>query len=101
MNIGEVRLLQFQINEPFAEGRLQCSLRYASFPNVPQYTALSYHWGDPNKTVPILVNEVEVEVTINLEAGLRRLANDRVEYIWADALCINQLDTQEKSLQVP
>jgi hypothetical protein len=70
-------------------------------PKAPPYIALSYHWGDPAITADIEVNGIKHRVTVNLEAALRRLRAAEVYTIWADALCINQTDTKEKSLQVP
>ncbi|KAF2461815.1 heterokaryon incompatibility, partial [Lineolata rhizophorae] len=64
------------------------------------YTALSYAWGDPNSTKKIIMNGVEVSVGANLEAALRTLRK-RPEFVnglklWANALCINQTDLDEK-----
>jgi hypothetical protein len=53
------------------------------------YDAISYVWGDPSLTVPILLDGIEYPVTVNLELALRyfRLeSNSRV--LWADAICI-------------
>ena len=55
----------------------------------PAYDAIPYVWGDPSLTVPILLDEIEYPVTVNLELALRycRLeSNSRV--MWADASCI-------------
>ncbi|CZR69432.1 uncharacterized protein PAC_19332 [Phialocephala subalpina] len=68
------------------------------------YVALSYVWGNPNKTREIFVNEKSVQVTENLESALRIL-RDKLPMrlgvrLWADALCINQNDVKERSVQV-
>lgn len=57
-------------------------------------------WGDPTDTVPILVNDIEVQVTVNLRKALSRLKAGGVTHIWADALCINQGDSEERTAQV-
>lgn len=67
---------------------------------VPNYVALSYCWGDPSITRVILVNDLCVQVTTNLEAALRALRHQKVETVWVDALCINQLNLLERGLQV-
>lgn len=67
---------------------------------VPDYVALSYCWGDPSITHPIIVNDLPVQVTTNLEAALRALRHQKVETVWIDALCINQLDLLEQGLQI-
>lgn len=74
------------------------------------YTAISYAWGDPSITEPILVAGQEFEVTTNLAGCLKRLAirqaaKDPAEgssclNIWVDAICINQDDVVERNAQV-
>jgi hypothetical protein len=71
------------------------------------YDALSYTWGDASKTETILVNGCRFEATVNLHAALLQLRGfessedySRNDLIWIDALCINQNDDSEKSLQV-
>ncbi|KAH8744029.1 heterokaryon incompatibility protein-domain-containing protein [Hyaloscypha sp. PMI_1271] len=69
-----------------------------------EYFALSYTWGDPSITRPIIVNGHVVEVTENLEKALRVL-RDRPEFksgvkLWVDALCINQKDVAERNREV-
>jgi hypothetical protein len=81
---------------------LQCELHTVALPKAPPYTALSYHWGDQNQTVPIIVNNVEVRITSTLHAALVavRRATEDVTYVWADALCIDQENLEERSRQV-
>jgi len=64
------------------------------------YIALSYCWGDPNSEVPIDVNGHSFRATANLHEALLRLRNLGKYKVWADAVCINQGDRQERSLQV-
>ena len=104
----EIRLLQVQ-DENSGDG-VTCSLVYASLIKPPEYTALSYCWGDASKTTKIRIeNWGDVEVTTNLEEALRsvRLLNiiggsesSRPKVLWVDALCINQEDSLERSQQV-
>ncbi|KAJ8127885.1 hypothetical protein O1611_g5751 [Lasiodiplodia mahajangana] len=69
------------------------------------YQALSYVWGDPADTTPILVNGQEFHATRNLNDALRQLRQAgeafREQELWVDAICINQKDLDEKSKQVP
>src|SRR5213078_3406829 len=73
---------------------------------LPHFVALSYSWGDKSKTERIYLDEGSLEITTNLAAALRsRLVLDEIEQmdlkaIWADAICINQEDDNEKSQQV-
>ncbi|KAJ0297686.1 hypothetical protein COL5a_004837 [Colletotrichum fioriniae] len=65
------------------------------------YDALSYRWGDPNDTVTIVVNNAELKVTRNLSIALQNLRHkDRELVIWTDAICINQMDIEERQVQV-
>lgn len=86
-----------------------------SLDSCPDYIALSYTWGDPMYTVPVLGDGKIVDVTRSLKNALWQLREDRKRLIrqkysglrhshslrfWIDALCINQLDQKEKSFQV-
>ncbi|KAL9597505.1 MAG: hypothetical protein Q9219_005087 [cf. Caloplaca sp. 3 TL-2023] len=67
-----------------------------------QFTALSYTWGDPSNPGFIFLNDCcSLPITRNLEAALRhlRLQTESVR-LWVDAICINQADLDEKTLQV-
>ncbi|KAI1408238.1 heterokaryon incompatibility protein-domain-containing protein [Hypoxylon sp. FL1857] len=70
-------------------------------PREVPFEALSYTWGAPVFSHPIQINEVEFFVTENLDSALRHLRlTDAKRYLWVDALCINQFDVKEKSVQV-
>ncbi|KAK4496446.1 hypothetical protein PRZ48_012426 [Zasmidium cellare] len=81
---------------------ISISLSKASFRQTPTptYVALSYCWGDPNDTVPVLVNGQPFHITRNLEAALRQFRSKDSRLLWADAICINQDDSNERSHQV-
>lgn len=79
------------------------------------FHAISYVWGDALEKRAMLVDGVVVMVTANLQKALRDVAlnlrvtedesaDDEVvleDYpIWADAICMNQADDEEKSQQV-
>jgi len=69
-----------------------------------EYTALSYAWGSPSLTTPILLNGHPHHVTLNLASALRHLrhasSSSKKLTLWIDAICINQQDDFEKSHQV-
>jgi hypothetical protein len=80
---------------------LHVTLRQAQDEICDHYTALSYVWGDPNDTTSILVEEYPLRVTKSLERALRHLRDEkRYLNVWADGVCINQNDEDEKSKQV-
>lgn len=96
---NEIRLLK--ISPGFEEEPLCCSLEPISLNDNAPYTALSYCWGDANDRADITVNGQHTSVTRNLENALRHMRNvDQSTVVWADALCINQQDSTEKSVQV-
>ena len=73
------------------------------------YFSLSYVWGDPGKGENIIVNDEMFTITKNLAEflrGLYRLQERDPKYafdtlpVWADAICINQSDLEERSSQV-
>lgn len=65
------------------------------------YRCLSYMWGDQAEQLPILVNGSQMSIGRNLYTFLE-IARQRFsdETLWIDALCINQSNNTEKSLQV-
>ncbi|KAG9195870.1 hypothetical protein G6011_00991 [Alternaria panax] len=68
-----------------------------------QYDAISYTWGEPVLTFPLhLDNGTQLHVTSNLDRALRYLRyKDRDRLLWADAASINQIDNDEKAVQIP
>jgi hypothetical protein len=95
----EFRLLTLlETEDSSQEGQIRCELKHAYLDDPPQYHALSYCWGDPTVTAPILVNGSTMEVTTNLEAALPELRGQKIKTIWVDALCINQQDPTERGL---
>ncbi|KAK3995754.1 heterokaryon incompatibility protein-domain-containing protein [Cladorrhinum sp. PSN332] len=68
---------------------------------IDKYTALSYVWGDASQTSIIYIDDKEIVITASLDTALRDLRDARrVFHVWADALCINQQSTPERSFQV-
>jgi hypothetical protein len=64
----EKRLLRLELGEP--EQIVQCSIYHVSLDDKPQYTALSYVWGDSNDRRTIMLEDVPFKVTLSLEAAL-------------------------------
>ncbi|KAE9370585.1 HET-domain-containing protein [Stipitochalara longipes BDJ] len=68
---------------------------------LDHYTALSYVWGDASRKVPIKVAGETISITASLDTALRHLRDPlRIRRIWADAICINQNDFEERNQQV-
>ncbi|KAI8217951.1 Heterokaryon incompatibility protein 6, OR allele [Colletotrichum sp. SAR 10_77] len=80
---------------------IAANLREASIDDPPSFHALSYVWGDPSQRGDIRCQGQQVSVTKSLFDALLhfRLPTEEV-LIWADALCINQDDMEERAEQV-
>ena len=101
------------------------SLETHDIASCPRYIALSYSWGeeDPSTDCKIVVNGNAFQVRRNLYQALKALKNrvtrperrdklvparlnlvqsikPRTAYVWADAMCINQENVNERNHQV-
>lgn len=69
----------------------------------PLYEAISYVWGNPKDTVEILIGPERQPLLVT--RNLFELLNvfrypDKARMMWADAVCINQADLDERGSQV-
>ncbi|KAK4452528.1 heterokaryon incompatibility protein-domain-containing protein [Podospora aff. communis PSN243] len=97
-----IRLLDLHPGTPSSP--LSCTLREISLLSSPrpQYNAISYCWGGQTPSLAITCNSASLLITANLHDALCRFrSEDEVVSLWADAVCINQADLDEKSAQVP
>ncbi|KAI1394862.1 heterokaryon incompatibility protein-domain-containing protein [Hypoxylon fuscum] len=82
------------------------SYQLVHFPRnqAPQYTAVSYTWGTEDKSKFILLNDREFRVRPNLWQCLYHLGRASRDapwnYLWVDAICIDQGSFKDKNLQV-
>ena len=81
---------------------INCSLRTVHLDDDdPRYEAISYAWGDSNDRKPVICNGCAITTTRSLFEALQRFRHAKTtRTLWADALCINQADDDEKTLQV-
>ncbi|KAF2749909.1 HET-domain-containing protein [Sporormia fimetaria CBS 119925] len=94
-SIRVIRLRQGRTNEEISSELITVPLSDADF------EALSYVWGTIPVPYKIQVNNTPFYITYNLHCALKELRfNDRSRLIWIDAICINQADNTEKSVQV-
>ncbi|KAH8672402.1 heterokaryon incompatibility protein-domain-containing protein [Ilyonectria robusta] len=102
----EIRLIRFlsrdqDLEQGYFNPPLELTLVHVSLAARPQYHALSYVWGSSMKPDMVRIDGKAMNITRNLyEALIRFHLDPTVEYLWADALCINQADNDEKALQV-
>ena len=99
LEIGHLRLLELLPGQ--AHEGLKCSLTDAQLDQFPEYEAISYCWGDPDRAHFIRCEEESIQITPNLAHGLTQLRyTDKPRTLWADQICINQADSPERSSQV-
>ncbi|KAK4032503.1 heterokaryon incompatibility protein-domain-containing protein [Parachaetomium inaequale] len=96
----ELRLVRFSNSASSTE--VELILHRVSLNDPPSYHALSYVWGDPTPTRSIRVNGRPLPVAHNLHQALLdvRRGGDAQEWLWVDAICINQDNPEERSRQV-
>jgi len=69
--------------------------------SAPPYESISYCWGDPDDQVDIICCGQTKSITESLYSGLERFRHpEEARILWADAICINQLEDKEKGVQV-
>ncbi|KAL1852485.1 hypothetical protein Daus18300_012166 [Diaporthe australafricana] len=80
---------------------LELHLSTVSLNTSPVYEALSYCWGDTSPTNAVLCDEHDVSITTSLFGALGELRYPtESRTIWADALCIDQTNVDDKTQQV-
>jgi hypothetical protein len=85
---------------------LVCDLRVASLDDNPEYSALSYCWGDPIFEHELVCEGKTFLITAQLSAALRQIRllepdrRDLWQALWVDQICIDQKDEHDKSQQV-
>jgi hypothetical protein len=67
----------------------------------PTYEAISYVWGEPVFPETLYTSAGHFKITVSLATALRRFRlTSELRRLWADAVCINQTDDEEKGHQV-
>ena len=82
---------------------IQTTLRHVNIEDKPTFDALSYEWGpESNNNSEIFIDKEPFTIRHNLWLFLKRLRafSQSAQVIYADAICINQQDDEEKGRQV-
>ncbi|KAF1837714.1 HET-domain-containing protein, partial [Decorospora gaudefroyi] len=82
---------------------LSIRLKNTNLDAVDAYTALSWRWSKPTETTTLKVDQDEtLTISQNLESALQALRDETENVVlWVDQVCINQMDSTEKLLQIP
>jgi hypothetical protein len=98
---SEIRILELLPPASPDPTEIHCNLTTARLADKPSYEALSYAWGDPVFPEKIYLPTGYLAITSNLAAALRQLRlPNQPRRLWVDAVCINQMDDNEKGHQV-
>jgi hypothetical protein len=81
---------------------VRCKLFTVRFAEKPLYEALSYTWGESKPAETILLNGEPFAIQENLYNALDTLrpTGDGPRMLWADAICINRGNLEERKRQV-
>lgn len=94
-----IRMLTLQPGK--SDDPLVGELDFVNIESAGVYEPLSYVWGDPRTKYTIIFDTEELEITTSLYYALKRLRlPDKSRRLWADQICINQKDRDERSEQV-
>ncbi|KAF4632192.1 hypothetical protein G7Y89_g5939 [Cudoniella acicularis] len=93
---GQIRLLRI------SDGPDQFKIIHTHFDTAPAYSVVSYSWNDQFCDQDLRIDRCYLKVIKNLISGLPHLIEcANTQYLWIDAICINQRDDDEKAIQVP
>lgn len=98
------RILQIFPGE--VDTRLECELWEGDLDDFPldgkaKFEALSYAWGDPTPRNTITCSGKNIIIADSLYAALQNFRlNKDYRWLWADAICIDQDNMEEKNVQV-
>jgi hypothetical protein len=95
----EFRLLKIL---PERKTMIKCDIIHVSFDDpTSEYLAISYAWGDAGKTRKVQLGDCSVDIGASLHGALKALRQKKdAVFVWADALCIDQNNRDERTHQV-
>jgi hypothetical protein len=97
----EIRLLRLLPEASTdCETTIYCDLFITSLDDDPKYEALSYVWGTSSTRYKIHVGNGALRVTPNLFEALFNLRTKTSQFLWIDAICIDQKNVSERNYQV-
>lgn len=80
---------------------LEGKLKIFKIDHCPQYEAISYVWGSEVRSQTFICDDKLTHITVSLSMALQQFRyTDEPRVLWADSICINQGDENEKGHQV-
>jgi hypothetical protein len=100
-----IRLLYLHTAGSYHQLPIEVSLREFPIDALPNFGALSYAWSTDDEPASLsgelLCDGASIMITKNCEAALKRLRRPKEDQVlWVDAVCIDQSNIEERSLQV-
>lgn len=95
-----IRLLRLSQTEG---SKLKGDLIIVALADRPEYTALSYTWGQKHGSEIEVSKKQTLSLSQNLSLALKRLTNGsefELPLLWIDQICINQQDEREVRRQI-
>ena len=95
---AQIRLIHFNPKE--SGDSISASLETCDIKSAPPYNAISYASDEPSDRQTITVNGTRIPVHRNCLHALRQaFLHYPHDYLWIDAICVNQLDLDGKAAQ--
>ncbi|KAG4432236.1 hypothetical protein IFR05_012269 [Cadophora sp. M221] len=98
--LGPTRIRLLHIMPDSLNAPVHIELVETSIDQAKSFVALSYVWGATKPSYKIFIGNQSLTIGQNLLSALWRLRKQGKTTVWADAICINQGDPQERADQV-
>lgn len=96
----EIRLLR--VRRRTFRPEIVCDFIHVAVDEAPSFDSISYTWGGEALTDNIVVDGRRIAVTPTVSRWLRyRRSFFSEAHLWVDALCIDQMNRDEKASQIP
>lgn len=96
---SSIRILELQPGKK--SEAIKCQLSVVEREQAPPYEAISYAWGNPANTKLIKCGGGTLKITTSLWNALRQFREAvHARFLWADAVCIDQGNDEERGHQV-
>jgi hypothetical protein len=87
---------------PLGTGSEELHIIHTSLDTAPSYTCVSYSWNGQQRDHDLHVDGHNLKVIKNLRTGLPHLIQQAsTQFLWIDAICIDQANDKEKTVQIP